>query len=57
MAALEVMITLHPRVVVKVAEVTWKGLNNDLVVLCSWEDARTLHSKLYCAIYQSMKTG
>ena len=53
--ALKVMVTLDlgPRVVVKVAEWIWKRLwNNDLVMLCGWEDARALHGKLYCVVCQ-----
>ena len=60
MAAVEVMIILHPRVIVKykVTEGTWKGLwNNDLVTLCGWEYARILHSNLYCTVCQNMKIG
>ena len=54
MAALEVMIILHPTVLVKVAEGTWKGLwNNELVTLCGWENTRILHSELYCAVCQN----
>ena len=59
MAALEMMITIHPRIAVKekVAEGTWKGLwNNDLVTLCGWENARTLHSNLYCAVCHNMNS-
>ena len=42
----------------KVSEGIWKGLwNNNLVTLYGWEDARTLHSKLYYLIAKNMKTG